>query len=74
MPARIGRELRAQVGEILLGFARRIAPAHSSRRTQRFVERAVADDARRGAIRTPSSSMCRLPGGIEPGVTPPTSA
>ena len=25
-------------------------------------------------MRTPSSSIVRLPGGIEPGVTPPTSA
>ena len=50
------------------------APAPSSRRSSVSSRHAVADDARRAGCSTPSSSMRRLPGGIEPGVTPPMSA
>ena len=71
---RVGGELRAQVGEVLVrdcvpGGRRRRAPRRnpaSSRRPSRTM--------RTGSKSTPSSPMLRLPGGIEPGVMPPTSA
>jgi hypothetical protein len=46
--AGIGRELRAEIGEILLGFARRIRARAQQPSQQRLIEAALADDARRG--------------------------
>ena len=71
--ARVGGHLGAQVGEVLGEVAHGVRSRREQGGRLRFAELA-ASTSRKSSTSTPSSSMRRLPGGIEPGVTPPTSA
>jgi hypothetical protein len=72
-PAGVGGELRAQVGKVVREVAGRPAAAAQEVVHECFSQ-APSRTMRRGGIKAPSSSMPRLPGGIDPGVMPPTSA
>ena len=72
--ARVGRHLGAQVGEVLLQVADGVGGADVSSSATSASRSRPPSTRRKSSMRTPSSSMVRLPGGIEPGVTPPTSA
>jgi len=65
--------LGAQVREVLLGLARRQGPPVSAARNS--LSRSVPPlTSAKHSNSTPSSSIVRLKGGIEPGVIPPMSA
>jgi pimeloyl-ACP methyl ester carboxylesterase len=71
----VGRDLGAQIGQVLVRIARRPAGRGQHRARLVLAQHAVAPSTSlKLSIRTPSSSMWPESGGIEPGVVPPMSA
>ena len=69
----IGRDLRLEIAEIVMEVARRVRRGGEKFFEFLFTQTTLVDQLKL-SISTPSSSIWRESGGIEPGVLPPISA